>query len=72
MCLQPGEEIGDEAHQNVDRFLRIEQGHATLVINISKTAPLKLSTLYAPPNHPEGTVHQTMAEAEAAEAVLHT
>ena len=26
MCLGPGEEIGDEVHQNVDQFFRIEQG----------------------------------------------
>jgi mannose-6-phosphate isomerase-like protein (cupin superfamily) len=42
------------------------------VINTSKTAPLKLYTLYAPPNHPEGTVHRTKAEAEAAELVEHS
>ena len=39
------------------------------VINTSKTAPLKLYTLYSPPNHPDGTVHKTKAEAEAAETV---
>ena len=39
------------------------------VINTSKSAPLKLYTLYSPPNHPNGTVHKTKAEAEAAEAV---
>jgi mannose-6-phosphate isomerase-like protein (cupin superfamily) len=37
------------------------------VINISKTAQLKLYTIYSPPNHPDGTVHKTKAEAEAAE-----
>jgi mannose-6-phosphate isomerase-like protein (cupin superfamily) len=97
MCLGPGEEIGDEVHQNVDQFFRIEQGEARFVfnegqeyavreggvvvvpagtyhnvINTSKTTPLKLSTLYAPPNHPDGTVHKTRAEAEAAEAVEHS
>ena len=41
------------------------------VINTSKTAPLKLYTLYSPPNHPDGTVHKTKAEAEAAEALEH-
>ena len=30
--------------------------------------PLKLYTVYAPPEEPEGTVHKTKAEAEAAEA----
>ena len=41
------------------------------VINTSKTGPLKLYTLYSPPNHPDGTVHKTKAEAEAAEPVEH-
>jgi len=39
------------------------------VINTSKRTFLKLSTLYSPPNHPEGTVQKTKAEADAAEAV---
>jgi mannose-6-phosphate isomerase-like protein (cupin superfamily) len=92
MCLQPGEEIGDEVHNDVDQFFRIERGEARFVfnekeerlvhdgdgvvvpartyhnvINASKTAPLKLYTIYSPPNHPDGTVHKTKAEAEAAE-----
>jgi mannose-6-phosphate isomerase-like protein (cupin superfamily) len=37
------------------------------VINASSGEPLKLYTIYSPPNHPEGTVHKTKAEAEAAE-----
>jgi mannose-6-phosphate isomerase-like protein (cupin superfamily) len=41
------------------------------VINPSKTIPLKMYTLYSPPNHPEGTVHKTKAEAAAAEALEH-
>jgi mannose-6-phosphate isomerase-like protein (cupin superfamily) len=96
MCLGPGEEIGDEVHQNVDQFFRIEQGAARFVfdekqerpvrdggavmvpagtfhnvINTSKTAPLKLYTVYSPPNHPDGTMHKTKADAEAAEALEH-
>ena len=38
------------------------------VINTSKTAKLKLYTLYSPPNHPDKTVHKTKAAAEKAEA----
>ena len=93
MCLQPGEEIGDEVHASVDQFFRIERGEARFVfddreerlvhdgagvvvpagtfhnvVNTSKTAQLKLYTIYSPPNHPDGTVHKTKAEAEAAEA----
>jgi mannose-6-phosphate isomerase-like protein (cupin superfamily) len=96
MCLGPGEEIGDEVHQGVDQYFRIEQGEATFVfnegqehrvgdgdvvvvpagtyhnvINSSKTKALKLSTLYSPPNHPDGTVQQTKADAEEAEALAH-
>jgi mannose-6-phosphate isomerase-like protein (cupin superfamily) len=37
------------------------------VVNASKTAQLKLYTIYSPPNHPDGTVHKTKAEAQAAE-----
>ncbi len=33
------------------------------VINASPTLPLKLYTLYSPPNHPAGTVHETKADA---------
>ncbi len=32
---------------------------------------LKLYTVYSPANHPDGTVHKTKAEAEAAEAAEH-
>lgn len=37
--------------------------------NIKNTGhkPLKLYTLYAPPQHADGTVHRTKAEADAAE-----
>jgi mannose-6-phosphate isomerase-like protein (cupin superfamily) len=41
------------------------------VINTSSEIPLKLYTIYTPPNHPDGTVHKTKAEAEAAEAAKH-
>jgi mannose-6-phosphate isomerase-like protein (cupin superfamily) len=96
MCLQPGEEIGNEVHPNVDQFFRIEQGEAKFVLNgkeehvvrkdeaaiipagtfhnvmnTSKRNRLKLYTIYAPPNHPAGTIHKNKAEAEAAEKHEH-
>jgi mannose-6-phosphate isomerase-like protein (cupin superfamily) len=37
------------------------------VINTSKAKHLRLYTVYSPPNHPDGTIHKTKAEAEAAE-----
>jgi mannose-6-phosphate isomerase-like protein (cupin superfamily) len=96
MCLQPGEEIGNEVHANVDQFFRIEEGEAKFVfggteehrvhdgdavvvpagtyhnvINTSRNKALKLYTLYSPPNHPDGTIHKTKAEAIAAEEAEH-
>jgi mannose-6-phosphate isomerase-like protein (cupin superfamily) len=41
------------------------------VMNTSATKPLRLYTIYSPPNHPDGTVHKTKAEADAAEAAEH-
>ena len=32
------------------------------------SGPMKLYTIYAPPEHPDGTVHRTKADAEKAEA----
>ncbi len=96
MCLQGGEEIGNEIHPDVDQFFRIEQGQAKFVlnnqeecvvgdgdavivpagtwhnvVNQSKTVPLKLYTIYTPPQHPAGTIQKTKAEADAAEAEEH-
>jgi mannose-6-phosphate isomerase-like protein (cupin superfamily) len=36
------------------------------VLNASQTEPLKLYTVYSPPNHPDGTIHKTKEEAEEA------
>jgi mannose-6-phosphate isomerase-like protein (cupin superfamily) len=96
MCLQPGEEIGNEVHDHVDQFFRVEEGEAKFilngseehvvhasdaaivpagsyhnVINTSKTAKLKLYTVYSPPNHPDGTIHKTKTDAEEAEKHEH-
>lgn len=35
------------------------------VVNVGDES-LKLYTVYSPPNHPDGTIHKTKAEAEAA------
>ena len=35
------------------------------IINTSATVPMKLYTLYAPPDHRPGTVHKTKADAAA-------
>ncbi|MDP9192751.1 MAG: cupin domain-containing protein [Acidobacteriota bacterium] len=89
MALQPGDEIGEEVHEDRDQFFRIEQGEGEVLIdgrttnvkaemaiivpagarhNVTNTGtePLKLYTLYAPPEHIDGTVHVTKADADAA------
>ena len=96
MCLQRGEEIGDEVYRKVDQFFRIEQGEAKFIFNEKEEhvvhdgeavivpagtfhnvintgkGRLKLYTIYSPPNHPDGTVHKTKAEAAKAEEEHHT
>ena len=37
----------------------------------TRATPLKLYSIYGPPDHPDGTVHVTKAEAEEAEATEH-
>ena len=57
---------------------RVEDDFAVIVPagarhNVINTGdgPLRLVTVYAPPEHAPGTVHQTKAEADAAEAAEH-
>lgn len=35
------------------------------IVNTSSSEPLRVYTIYAPPEHPDGTVHRTKAKAEA-------
>ena len=100
MRLASGEDIGLEAHDDRDQFLRIEQGQGRVELgrtedsidethevgddwaiivpagvwhNVVNTGDgdLKLYSLYSPPEHPDGTVHATKAEAEEAEQAHH-
>ena len=45
----------------------VPKGISHNIINTSSTSPLKLYTIYTPPNHPKGTIHRTKLEADAAE-----
>lgn len=100
MAIQPGDDIGLEAHDDHDQFLRIEDGTGLVQMGASEDAldyeenveddfaifipastwhnvtntgdrPLKLYSIYAPSEHPHGTVHATKAEADAYEAEHH-
>ena len=90
MAIAPGEEIGEEVHEDHDQFFRIEEGKGVVVIDGARTRiesddaivvpagarhnvintgddPLKLYTIYGPPEHMDGVVRPTKAEAEATE-----
>ena len=41
------------------------------VINTSQTEPMRLYTLFTPPEHPDGIVHATKAEADEYELLHH-
>jgi mannose-6-phosphate isomerase-like protein (cupin superfamily) len=49
----------------------IPRGTGHNIVNVSKSEPLKLYSLYPPPEHPDGTVHRTKAEADAYEREHH-
>ena len=49
----------------------VPAGTAHNIINRSRTQPLKLYTIYSPPEHADGTVHKTKAEADAYEREHH-
>jgi mannose-6-phosphate isomerase-like protein (cupin superfamily) len=51
--------------------LVIPAGTKHNIVNRSRTEPLKLYTIYSPPNHPDGTTHKTKAEADAYEREHH-
>lgn len=86
MSLKPGEEIGEEVHQNNDQFFRFESGTGKCTVdeniyhiaegyvivvpagakhNVINTGddPLKMYTIYGPPNHQEGTIRETKEDA---------
>ena len=51
--------------------LVIPAGTRHNVVNSARFEPLKLYTLYSPPEHAPGTIHKTKAEAEASESHHH-
>jgi mannose-6-phosphate isomerase-like protein (cupin superfamily) len=86
MSLLPGDDIGEEVHDNRDQFFRIEKGKGEVVIDGKRTKiksddavvvpagarhnivntgdkPLRLYTLYGPPNHRDGFAAATKAQA---------
>ena len=58
---------GEEIYFKSEDVLIVPAGTKHNLINTSQTDKLKLYTIYSPANHPDGTIHVTKAEAEAAE-----
>jgi len=58
---------GEESTLTDGSVVIIPAGTRHNIINTSSLESLKLYTLYAPPNHREGTVHKTKADALADE-----
>ena len=63
-----GEAIIDgESHALEDgSVVVIPAGSEHNVVNTSESEVLRVYTIYAPPEHPDGTIHKTKAEADAA------
>jgi mannose-6-phosphate isomerase-like protein (cupin superfamily) len=62
---------GARAPLSSDDAVVVPAGVRHNIVNTSATMPLRLYTVYSPANHPEGTVHRTKADAEAAELAHH-
>ena len=62
-----GKAILDGAEHNLtDGFaILVPAGARHNIINVSESEPLKLYTLYAPPNHRDGVEHTTKEQAES-------
>ncbi len=69
MCLQPDEEIGNEVHDDVDQFFRIEKGKARFVFNDTE------EHLVGPGDAvvvPAGTYHNVINVSSAKKLKLYT
>lgn len=58
---------GEESVISDGMAIIVPAGTQHNVINTSETEELKLYTIYSPPNHPDGKIHKTKAEATADE-----
>ena len=69
MCLQPGEEIGNEVHAKVDQFFRIEQGEATFVFGGDEKHVVKDGDAVIVP---AGTYHNVLNTSKTSKLKLYT
>jgi mannose-6-phosphate isomerase-like protein (cupin superfamily) len=69
MCLQPAEEIGNEVHEHVDQFFRIEEGEAKFVFNGKETHIVKNGEAVIVP---AGTYHNITNNSKTKKLKLYT
>ncbi|MBI2356937.1 cupin domain-containing protein [Candidatus Dojkabacteria bacterium] len=68
MCLKPGEEIGEEVHNTVDQFFRIESGEGKIVMNGEENAVKDGSAIVVP----AGTLHNLINTSVTEDLKLYT
>jgi len=71
VTLGPSEEEVTETHRLEDDWVVVVPGGTWHNVVNDGDVALKLYSIYAPPEHPDKTVHKTKAEADAAEAEHH-
>lgn len=69
MCLQPGEDIGNEVHANVDQFFRIEEGQAKFIFNGKEEHLVKAGDAVVVP---AGTYHNVVNALKTKQLKLYT
>jgi mannose-6-phosphate isomerase-like protein (cupin superfamily) len=69
MCLQPGEEIGDEVHPKTDQFFRIEQGEAKFIFGEKKEYIVRDGGAVVVP---AGTYHNVINTSKTTQLKLYT
>jgi mannose-6-phosphate isomerase-like protein (cupin superfamily) len=69
MCLKPGEEIGDEVHNTVDQFFRLEKGEALFVFNGKEKHKVKDADAVIVP---AGTFHNVINPSKTKKLKLYT
>ena len=68
MSLRPGEEIGEEVHEDHDQFFRFEQGEGIVVINKVKNAVKDGSGVIVP----AGALHNVINTSKREDLRLYT
>jgi len=69
MCLQPGEEIGNEVHPKTDQFFRIEQGEARFIFDEKKEYIVRDGGAVVVP---AGTCHNVINTSKTTQLKLYT